>query len=130
MIISVQTPGIHTVVIREQPGWIVRHNRLFDISPDKAPAAVVIGGNITIWSLCFTEDLFQAENESKGRILDVGWYPDADPNGFYKLKVIRFDVQNRNNPDGYEWDNPVFTCETRSLEHLLTTILEFMEHPV
>lgn len=108
MFINTQTPGVNIAVLPEQPGWIVRHNRLFDISPDKAPAAVVTGGNLTIWSLCFTEDLFQAENESKGRILDVGWHPEADPNGAYKLKVICFDVQNRNDPDGYDWENPVF----------------------
>jgi hypothetical protein len=127
MFISVQTPGVNSVVFREQPGWIVRHNRLFDISPDQALTAVVIGGNISIWALCFTEDLLQAENEGKGLILDVGWYPEADPNGCYKLKVIHFDAQDRENPEGYDWENPAFSFKTRSLAELLTTIQQFME---
>ena len=127
MFIQIQTPGVNKVVLLEQPGWVIRHNRLFDVSPDAAPSAVVIGGNVSIWTLCFTEDLLQAVNEGKGLLLDVGWYPEADPTGCYKAKAIRFDAMDRENPDVYDWENPVATLETRSLADLLATVRQFME---
>lgn len=86
-----------------------------------------LGGNVSIWTLCFTENLLQAVNEGKGLILDVGWYPEADPTGCYKAKAIRFDAMDRENPEVYDWENPIATLETRSLADLLIGIRQIME---
>jgi hypothetical protein len=127
MFIQIYTPGVKLAVIPEQRGWIVNHHRLFDISPNDASSVPVIGGKVSIWALCFTENLFQATNDSMELIIDIGWYPEADPEGSYKLKIISFDKNNTDNPRFYNWRNPVFNFDTKSLSELLGTISSLMK---
>ena len=126
MFIEVQTPSLDKVYFGVQNDWVITHHRLFNVSPDQAPTATVIGGDVSIWHLCFTEDLLQVVNKSKGILLDVGWYPDTDPNGRYKLVVIRIVSPNLNDRNSYDWNNPTQYLETRSLTELLDVINEIL----
>ena len=71
--------------------------------------------------LGLTEDIFQVQL-SNGNVLDVGWYPENDPEGEFMAVVVP--------PLGngwYDWDNPVSRIETSSLDLLLKWVLENSE---
>ena len=59
--------------------------------------------------------------EKKGRKvtlgIDVGWYPDMDPNGCYRIQVIR------NN----EWEEPLEKYESRDIDDIIIKVEEFLE---
>lgn len=63
------------------------------------------------WWGWFTEDLLQLAHPA-GVTLDVGWFPDGDPTGTFRLTVVR----------GTDWAHPLHTSETRSLSGLLAEI--------
>ncbi len=44
--------------------------------------------------------------------IDLGWYPDGDPGGNYRLVTILDD----------NWENPVLTVETRSTQEIVDTM--------
>lgn len=78
---------------------------------------------MTIWDVCFLEDLLQVENDSKGLLLDVGWYPHADPTGSFRLHVVRLLPESqRERTSPYDWANPIVDEQTRSIDDLLTEI--------
>lgn len=108
------------------PEWQVTHHRLFAVSPDEADKVPVQGGKVTVWDLCFLEDLFQATNQSKGLLLDVGWYPHADPTGSFRLVVVRQVNGEQSNRPPYDWNNPVVDLRTRSLSEVLQKIREVL----
>lgn len=58
-----------------------------------------------------TEDLVQVEYDD-GLLLDIGWYPEGDPDGEIAVLV----VQN------YDWDNPVYEERCNDLPSLLNII--------
>lgn len=55
------------------------------------------------WS--FKEDILQIEIK-KEYLVDVGWYPEHDPKGFFLIRVIK----------NIDWDNPLFKKKCKSLE--------------
>ena len=57
------------------------------------------------------EDLFQMDL-GDGRLLDIGWYPEFDPNGYFRVQVIH----NGN------WDSPECTISVRSGAELLQAV--------
>src|SRR5207253_8434131 len=80
------------------------------------------GRGVTIWHLCFNEDLLQVVNANNTLLLDVGWYPDSDPSGEYRLQVIRVYDEGKKGRDSYDWRNPVVDFFTRSLQDLLVEV--------
>ena len=56
---------------------------------------------------CLLEDLLQVEF-SKGYSLDVGWYPEFDLSGNFKIQLI----QNG------DWENPVYCVKCEDPEEL------------
>jgi hypothetical protein len=125
MIKRVVTPGVELLTLPATgPAWRVTHHRLFDVSPDNADKIEVQGARVTIWDLCFPEDLLQIVNDRKGLLLDVGWYPHADPSGSYCLRLIRVHDGGAKGADSYDWQHPVVDFETRSLAEILQKIQE------
>lgn len=51
-----------------------------------------------------------------GHILDLGWYPDADPNGSYRLTLLRGD-----------WDNVVLRFESKDRQKIRDVIEQCLE---
>lgn len=56
---------------------------------------------------CLLEDLLQV-SYTNGYLLDLGWYPEFDANGTFKIQVIK----DRN------WDNPIYFRECREKNDL------------
>ncbi len=120
---KIETPGLEKASIPVSPEWKITHHRLFNVSPDEAENVKVIGKGVTIWNVCFLEDLLQVANDSKGLLLDVGWYPHADPKGSYRLLVIRLLHDGQKGQRSlYDWANPMVDEQTRSLNDLLRII--------
>ncbi|HEY8503914.1 MAG TPA: hypothetical protein VIL46_04990 [Gemmataceae bacterium] len=122
----VETPGVELVTIPTGPNWKITHHRLFNVSPDNAEKVEVKGARVTIWDLCFVQDILQITNTRKGLLLDVGWYPHADPSGTYCLRLIRVYDGGAKGRDSYDWQNPVVDFETRSLNELIHKIQELI----
>jgi hypothetical protein len=53
------------------------------------------------------EDLLQI-NYNEKYIIDVGWHPELDPKGFFKVQVIK----------DYDWLNPIFIKKCKSKKSL------------
>lgn len=119
---QVETPGLELVSIKTRPEWEIEYHRLFNISPENADKVEVNGARVTVWDLCFLQDLLQIVNASEGLLLDVGWYPHADPSGTFCLRVIRVYEEGKKGRDFYDWQHPVAEFETRCLDELLAEI--------
>lgn len=66
-----------------------------------------------------TEDLLQVEYDN-GYILDVGWYPEFDINGCFKVCAVK----------NCEWDKPIFSanCGNKSeLENAVNRAVEIIK---
>lgn len=125
--LKIETPGVDLASIETSDGWQITYHRLFNISPDEAPNVEVRGGGMSIWQLCFHEDLLHVVNKDRGLLLDVGWYPDSDPSGSFRLRLIQEKKPgvNAGRPP-YDWQHPRIDYETRSLDQLLGKIHELV----
>ncbi|HHO51395.1 MAG TPA: HEAT repeat domain-containing protein [Deltaproteobacteria bacterium] len=84
--------------------WRVAHHTLRALEPD----ALALDHPHWGW---FTEDLLRVVHPS-GRSIDVGWLPDGDPRGRFRLTVLQ----------DSDWRAPVHTETHRSLAALLGAI--------
>ena len=48
----------------------------------------------------------------KGYLLDVGWYPELDPSGNFKIQII----QNG------DWENPAYCIECKDTDDLVQSL--------
>jgi hypothetical protein len=123
--IKIETPDLEKAPIQTNPEWKITYHRLFRVSPEDADKVKVVGEGVTVWDLCFLEDLLQGVNHVKGLLLDVGWYPHADPSGSFRLLVVSLlpEIhQGRRSP--YDWKKPIIDLRTRSIDELLVKIHE------
>ncbi|MFA6066011.1 MAG: hypothetical protein WC707_02400 [Candidatus Babeliaceae bacterium] len=65
------------------------------------------------WS--FKEDILQLEFDDY--TIDVGWYPEFNPNGYFKIRVIK----------DYDWDNPLYNKKTHSLKTMKKYLQEAID---
>lgn len=77
---------------------IVTYNE-FDINPD-------ISFEEQIWS--FKEDILQIEFVDDKYLIDIGWYPEFDPNGAFTIKVV----------NDFDWSNPIFKGKCKNIDLL------------
>lgn len=63
-----------------------------------------------------TQDLLQIKFQ-KEWILDVGWYPDLDVKGSFKLILIK----------NQQWENPSFTFECKDIKSLKQAISKVIQ---
>jgi len=85
------------VPLRIPDGWAVVTNNFGDEDP------IVRDGHL-VNDQYYCEDLLSIErikhegglwvNDSDGHAVDLGWYPDSDPEGNYRLVVMRRDWNN------------------------------------
>ncbi len=92
--------------LRIQSCWEVSYNTLLELNPKE------IEFEETQKWFNFTEDLLQLKHKNYNILLDVGWYPEADPNGVYGLELIK----------DYNWDAPLVTFDTNDLTELVEEI--------
>jgi hypothetical protein len=84
------------VPLRVPAGWLVEYNTLVEFGPDSPPT-----GDDYRWH--HTEDLLQLRSctvvdgawqvDPDGFLVDLGWYPDGEPTGAYRLVVVRPDFR-------------------------------------
>ena len=61
-------------------------NHFYDITPD---AAELESGQL---DFPFVEDILLLRNDHRRMELDLGWYPDGDPDGAYRLVLVQWDA--------------------------------------
>jgi hypothetical protein len=67
--------------LRIPEGWSVSYNDFCDVPLDHPQA----------WSFAFKASLLMMRHARRGLMVDVGWYPDEDPAGGYRLVVLEGD---------------------------------------
>lgn len=72
--------------LRIPAGWNVVQNNFIEISPSE-----VISDDGQL-DYPFVEDILQLQNNHLRMTLDLGWYPDSDPAGQFRLVLIQWDV--------------------------------------
>lgn len=101
---------------RLAPNWKVMWNKLEDIEPDN------VKEDDDAWLFTFVEDMTYITTEytykeNKKNIkhtlaIDLGWYPEGDRNGCYRLVAI---LDNN-------WNKPILKMKTRSTQKVVDTI--------
>lgn len=104
--------------------WEILHHQLYNISPQDASTLSGLPSGASIWPTHFVEDLFQAINQSKKLLIDVGWYPDSDPTGCFRFLLLTFENGQT------DWRNPLQSIATQSLNQLVSLIASFLSNRV
>ncbi|MDY6992847.1 MAG: hypothetical protein SVR94_09630 [Pseudomonadota bacterium] len=94
--------------------WMITYNQLHALDPTEVED--YHDTKYSLWAMFFVQDLLQIENKYNGLLIDVGWYPEADPTGCYKLILVK------KNSDGFDWHNPKEEFATNNLNNLLFKI--------
>jgi len=63
------------------------------------------------------EDLLQVDYNNK-YIIDVGWYPEFDENGKFKVYLI----------EDFDWSSPRIIMESKTIERLELDLIECINH--
>lgn len=76
----------------------------------------MLNENLALQAQVFSlsEDLLQVESVDKELLLDVGWYPEFDLDGFFKVVVIK----------KYDWENPIFDKKILDISSLESVLRE------
>ncbi|MCR2806074.1 hypothetical protein [Paenibacillus soyae] len=109
--------SLKLVPLRISSGWRVTYNEFFEADPD----SFVDENHKHAWE--FKEDLLQLDHDRK-RTLDLGWYPEFNPKGKYRLVLI--DSEDKEQPD---WENPLYVFETRNFKEIIEKV-EFVLNEV
>lgn len=62
--------------LRIPEGWTVAYNSFCEVDVDHPDA----------WTL-LKESLLQLKHERRGRLLDLGWYPEGEPDGRFVMQL-------------------------------------------
>ena len=77
--------------LRIPAGWTICQNHFLEIEPEEASLE---NGRL---DFPFYEDMLHLRNADLRMVLDLGWYPDGDPNGTYRLCLIQWDAPPNHN---------------------------------
>ncbi|WP_165250579.1 hypothetical protein [Paludisphaera soli] len=104
--------------LRIPTGWEIQWNMFLDTeSGFEADDHASIG---------FGEDLLQLVHGRNSVLIDLGWYPDGDPHGTFRLLAIR------KSPDdtkmSVSWANPLKMLESRSKAEIVQAVEDWLRH--
>ncbi|MCY9517914.1 hypothetical protein [Paenibacillus apiarius] len=85
--------------------WLVTYNGFLEIDPKE------VSPEDDTW-LSFTQDLLQLQHNRYDIIVDLGWYPEAEPEGEYGLKLIK----------EKDWERPIGSLNTKNKDEVVHTI--------
>lgn len=107
---QIKIEDIQLQPLRISTGWNVIWNQFFDIYPN---SKIKVEGlpNDDVLEL-FTQDLLQLKNEKRNLLLDLGWIPEANPDGAYELTLIHNE----------DWVNPVTTYKSKDKDDIVDQI--------
>jgi hypothetical protein len=88
-------------------GWRMDYNMFYDVEPSEK--LTPIGSKeLLCWDV-FKDSLLLLENEEKGVFIDLGWYPEANPEGQFCISLMNIEERN--------WQDPSFEfCSKSKLE--------------
>jgi|688.fasta_scaffold57486_4 hypothetical protein len=91
-------------------GWTVTWNQFYDIEPN---SNIYLDGlpDGDVWEL-FLQDLLQLKHFNKNIILDLGWTPEANPEGSYLLQVIADE----------DWSTPIVVYKSKNKSEVVGKI--------
>jgi hypothetical protein len=91
-------------------GWTVTWNQFYDIEPN---SNIYLDGlpDGDVWEL-FLQDLLQLKHFNKNIILDLGWTPEANPEGSYLLQVIADE----------DWSTPIVVYKSKNKSEVVRKI--------
>ena len=102
--------------LRIPGGWNVMFNQFASLDPETLPP------DDRRWLFFFVEDILyiytdhtrkrNKQVETQRLAIDLGWYPDGDPEGAFRLEAILDE----------DWENPLLTFESRSRQEIVDTI--------
>ena len=97
--------------LRIPAGWEVVLNKFLEIDVEDCPI-----GNEN-W-MDFTEDIayLRRKNKKYNVGIDLGWYPDTDPNGAFHVKVIIDE----------NWEKPIMDYVTRDRKEAVKVIEDLL----
>ncbi len=103
----------HLQPLRIPSGWTIMINKLEDIEPEE------LSPEDKIWLYAYTEDILymytnmsrkkNKELETQTLVIDLGWYPDSDPKGTFRLLAILND----------NWENPLLEFSSRKKKEVV-----------
>ena len=106
--------------LRIPPHWTMELNKLEEIDPETLPP------EDNNWLFAFNEDILymyseinrkrneQTEVQKLG--IDLGWYPDGDPEGNFVLQAVLND----------DWNDPLMKFSSRSKDEIVKTLEKWL----
>ena len=94
--------------LRIPPGWKMMWSKLECQEPE------TLDPEDRAWLFTYVEDMVYLVREGRTQTLalDLGWYPDGDPQGAYRLEAI---LDNN-------WNDPLLSLTTRSTREVTETM--------
>ncbi len=106
--------------LRIPPHWTMELNKLEDIDPEMLPP------EDENWLLAFNEDILYMrsqisrirnnQTEKQEFIIDLGWYPDGDPNGNFVLQAVLNE----------DWLDPLMKFSSRNKDEIVETLEKWL----
>ena len=101
--------------LRIPSGWDVEYNALFEpLDGSDLPHL----GNLT-------EDILQFVNRRRRVIVDLGWYPECDPTGLFRLQAVASEFVD--NCWSGNWDSPLRDLMSTSYSEIVAALEAWLE---
>lgn len=107
--------------LRIPDGWTVVFNKFENIDPES-----VSKSDEDTWLFAFSEDILYIRSEASRKQnkqlelqtlgIDLGWYPEGDPNGSFTLYAILNE----------DWENPLLTFSSRCKDDIVRTLEKWL----
>lgn len=107
--------------LRIPDGWTVVFNKFEDIDPES-----VSKSDKDTWLFAFSEDILYIRSETSRKQnkqlelqtlgIDLGWYPEGDPNGSFTLYAILNE----------DWEKPLLTFSSRCKDDIVRTLEKWL----
>lgn len=95
--------------LRIPAGWMIAQNNFYDVAPN----SVLNEGRL---DFPFVQDILQLNNRHLRMTLDLGWYPDGDPRGSFRLALIQWDTP----PNHHEMPKQTITQTRNGIKYRYT----------
>jgi len=107
------------VPLRVPSGWMIDYNAFLDLDPNE-----FIDNEYEFrWE--YSEDILQFSNKIRSRVLDLGWYPDHNPDGMFNIKLVELVEDNESQSD--KWFQPIFILRTRNRNEIIEKLEWIMQ---
>ncbi|MBO1063104.1 MAG: hypothetical protein HEQ14_19905 [Aphanizomenon flos-aquae CP01] len=111
---TIQLKDISLQSLKIPTGWTVTWNQFYDIEPNSNMYCDGLPDG-DVWEL-FLQDLLQLKQINKNIILDLGWIPEANPEGSYHLQIIANE----------DWSTPILVYESKNKSEVVEKINDLL----